>query len=250
MKDKYLERALFVVAGRHCGKSTQLRSMFRDVRLGTKGEIPKNRKLKDFHRLTNERFLYLRLSSPHELKESPRDFLRKTEFKINSAEPDWGKRWNFACALQAQAANKMPDVVETVQSFVEYFEPEDPCGVPEPGSTRGTSLGRGRVTSFAAAASHPIGRSVLDRRSRQNGQRTVAGRFFRFLRRLGAHGGVLYHHFSFRQKRRPCFFGDAVVAVLTVSKYLSFASRSLARPASISSWDHPPAHRTLPPRIQ
>jgi hypothetical protein len=87
MSDKHLERVLFVVARRHCGKSTPLRSMFRDVRQGTAGEIPKDRKLKDFHRLMNERFLYLRLSSPHELKESPRVFLRKTKAKIDAAEP-------------------------------------------------------------------------------------------------------------------------------------------------------------------
>jgi hypothetical protein len=120
MSDKHLERVLFVVAGRHCGKSAQLRGMFRDVRLGTAGEIPKDRKLKDFHRLTNERSLYLRLSWPHELKESPREFLRKTEAKIDAAEPALGRRWNFACALQREAANKMPDVVETVKLFVEY----------------------------------------------------------------------------------------------------------------------------------
>ena len=124
MNDKYLERVVFVVAGRHRGKSTQLRSMFRDVRLGTAGKIPKDRKLKDFYRLTNERFLYIRLSSPPELKESPKEFLRKTGNKINTAGSEWGRRWNFACALQTEAANKMPDVVESVKLFVEYFEPE------------------------------------------------------------------------------------------------------------------------------
>lgn len=134
MKEKYLERVLFVVAGRHCGKSTQLRSMFRDVRLGMKAEIPKDHKLKDFHRLTNESFLYLRLSSPHELKESPREFLSKTKAKIDGAGPEWGRRWNFACALQAEAANKMPDSLETVESFVECLEPERTrVAFPNPG---------------------------------------------------------------------------------------------------------------------
>jgi hypothetical protein len=65
MQRHHLERVLFVVGNRHCGKSTQLRSMFKDVRLSTAGSIPKDRKLADFHRLTNDRFLYLRLSSPH-----------------------------------------------------------------------------------------------------------------------------------------------------------------------------------------
>ena len=124
MTKHHLDRVLFVVAGRHCGKSTQLRSMFRDVRLGTKGEIPSERKLKDFYRLPNERFLYLRLSSPHELKQSPKEFLRKTRDKVEGAGTSWGSRWNFACALQVGAANKMPDVVETVKLFVASFEPE------------------------------------------------------------------------------------------------------------------------------
>ena len=124
MTKHHLERVLFVVAGRHCGKSTQLRSLFRDVRLGNGGEIPSDRKLKDFHRLSNERFLYLRLSSPHELKESPKQFLRKTREKVEDAQVALGRRWNFACALQAGASNKMPDVVESVKLFVDYFEPE------------------------------------------------------------------------------------------------------------------------------
>ena len=51
MKDHCLERVLFVVGTRHSGKSTQLRSMFRDVRFGTGGIIPKQRKLDDFYRL-------------------------------------------------------------------------------------------------------------------------------------------------------------------------------------------------------
>jgi hypothetical protein len=124
MTTHHLERALFVVAGRHRGKSTQLRGMFLDARLGNDGVIPRERKLKDFHRLTNERFLYLRLSSPHELKESLKEFLRKTRDKVEGAKTEWGRRWNFACALQTDASNKMPDVVESVKLFVHHFEPE------------------------------------------------------------------------------------------------------------------------------
>lgn len=44
MNDRYLERVLFVVGNRHTGKSTQLRSMFLDVRLGSNGQIPTERK--------------------------------------------------------------------------------------------------------------------------------------------------------------------------------------------------------------
>jgi hypothetical protein len=98
--------------------------MFLDVRLGNGGMIPTDRKLRDLHRLTNERFLYLRLSSPHELKESPREFLRKTRDKVEGAKAEWGRRWNFACPLQTDAFNKMPDAVESVKLFVDYFAPE------------------------------------------------------------------------------------------------------------------------------
>jgi hypothetical protein len=124
MQSHHLERVLFVVGNRHCGKSTQLRSMFKNVRLGTGGGIPKNRKLDDFHRLTNDRFLYLRLSSPHELKETLRGFLKKTENKIEAADSELGTRWNFASALQLDASNNMPDAIESCKAFVEHFNPE------------------------------------------------------------------------------------------------------------------------------
>jgi hypothetical protein len=131
MRNHCLERVLFIVGSRHSGKSTQLRSLFRDVRLGTGGTIPRQRKLDDFHRLSNEQFLYLRLTSPHELKESlgagkrgVADFLRKTEDKVKRALPKFGTRWNFASALQPDASNNMPNVVETCKTFVRYFEPE------------------------------------------------------------------------------------------------------------------------------
>jgi hypothetical protein len=37
MQSQHLERVVFVVGNRHCGESTQLRSMFKDVRLGREG---------------------------------------------------------------------------------------------------------------------------------------------------------------------------------------------------------------------
>src|SRR5260370_32718478 len=92
MPDYHFERALFVVGAPNSGKSKQLRSIFRDVRLGTEGNIPTARKLPDFCRLSNDRCLYLRLSSPHELGESLHQqvagrrgvtsFLKKTDDKI------------------------------------------------------------------------------------------------------------------------------------------------------------------------
>src|ERR1700722_3314484 len=67
MASYYFERALFFVGESHSGKSNQLRSMFRDVRLGTGGDIPTGTRLDEVYRLSNERSLYLRLTSPHEV---------------------------------------------------------------------------------------------------------------------------------------------------------------------------------------
>ena len=83
----YFERALFVVGEQNSGKSTQLRSMFHDVRLGTEGTIPAATNLREMYRLSNERCLYIRLTSPHERGEyigrrpdqEADNFLDKTE---------------------------------------------------------------------------------------------------------------------------------------------------------------------------
>jgi hypothetical protein len=129
----HFERALFVVGEPNSGKSNQLRSMFRDVRLGNRGNIPTERKLPDFYRLSNERCLYLRLTSPHEAKETigrkhgrngPTNFLEKTAKKIEENTPRWGSRWNLAGTLQPYSGNHMPDVVATCRAFVRYFNPE------------------------------------------------------------------------------------------------------------------------------
>ena len=134
MPSYYFERALFVVGDPNMGKSNQLRSMFRDVRLGTGGIIPKGKKLPELYRLSNERCLYLRLTSPHEAKESigrkhrgskaPTSFLEKTARIFEENTPKMGTRWNFAGALQPGARHHMPDVVATCRAFVGYFKPE------------------------------------------------------------------------------------------------------------------------------
>jgi hypothetical protein len=132
MAAHYFERALFIVGEQNSGKSTQLRSMFRDARLGTDGVIPSAANLREMYRLSNERSLYIRLSSPHERKEyigrrpneGADNFLDKTAEKIAAGTPHAGKRWNFACPLQPHSANYMPNVVETVRAFVGRFDPE------------------------------------------------------------------------------------------------------------------------------
>jgi hypothetical protein len=90
----YLERALFVVAPQDSGKSTQLRAMFLDRRMGNGGKIPSSNNLAETYYLSNERRLHLRLTSPHEWGESPSDFIEKTKGKMDDG------RWCFAGPLQ------------------------------------------------------------------------------------------------------------------------------------------------------
>ncbi len=116
----YVERALFVVGQQGDGKSTQLRSMFCDSRFGKQGQIPTAAKLDSTYAFSNNRKLYLRLTSPHERGETPKEFHEK--FKNILMEN--GGRWNFACPIQPQTCNSMPDAVKTILDFIKRFEPE------------------------------------------------------------------------------------------------------------------------------
>jgi hypothetical protein len=140
MARAYIERALFVVGDPNTGKSTQLRAMYRDVRFHHDGQIPSGKlapKLPEAERLSNERSIYIRLTSPHEMHESLKDFLDKTDERIERWRRKFrNDRWNFAGALQPTPANKMPDVVRTVSAFRRRFSPErDPRGILVPGSS-------------------------------------------------------------------------------------------------------------------
>ena len=94
--------------------------MFVDRRLGTVGVPPpsEQRRLSDSYYLSNERRLYLRLTSPHESGETSEGFLEKTKSKMG------GGRWCYAGPFQPNRFKKMPDVVQFVESFVKFFEPE------------------------------------------------------------------------------------------------------------------------------
>jgi len=116
-KRLYLERALFAVGLQNTGKSTQLRSMFADPRFGTNGKLPSLGKIKVIP-LSNERQLYIRLSSPHESRLTPQEFIRGIERKMRSG------RWCFAGALHPDALNKMPDAAETIALFQSKFMAE------------------------------------------------------------------------------------------------------------------------------
>ena len=102
--------------------------MFLDYRLGNSGIIPTQNNLVETYSLSNERWLYLRLTSPHEVGECiagsvDENFLDKTEDRISSHRPA-AVRWNFACPLQPNASKNMPDLKKTIEAFVKRFHPE------------------------------------------------------------------------------------------------------------------------------
>jgi hypothetical protein len=113
-----VERFLFIVGDQNTGKSTQLRSLFVDPRLGTNGRIPNNHNVPDHYFLSVDRALYLRLTSPHERNETMAQFLAKIARRTEAG------RWCVAAPLQPEASNRMPDVVETVRAVKERFTPE------------------------------------------------------------------------------------------------------------------------------
>ena len=114
----YIERALFVVGDQNSGKSTQLRSMFTDLRFGTNGVIPETKRIKGTVVLSTDRALHLRLTSPHEYEDTPETFLREIERKTVEG------RWCFACALQPEAFKGMLGLKQTVRSFIKHFSPD------------------------------------------------------------------------------------------------------------------------------
>ena len=119
----YVERALFLIGDQNTGKSTQLRSMFLDWRLGERGEVPPTSNLPDSYPLSNERRLYLRLSSPHEAGEAIETFLDKCARKMQSDAGRW-RRWNFAGAVQISSTPHLPDGKEVIRAFIKRFAPE------------------------------------------------------------------------------------------------------------------------------
>lgn len=120
---RHFERALFVIGDSGTGKSTQLRSLFRDWRFGTKGEPPTSRNIPETYWLSNERGLYLRLTSPHEWGEGMDKFLAKCNAKMYGSETE-SIRWNFACPLHIRPSTKLLGAVQVVTSFCSEFSPE------------------------------------------------------------------------------------------------------------------------------
>ena len=118
-KPPFIERVLLVAGAPNTGKSVQLRSMFQDPRFGTRGRIPDNPNLRNGYGLSPFRRLYLRLMSPHEAGEDLERFLEKIE--ENTGGPF---RWNVASAVQIDAANNMPDIIDLVTALEGRFSPE------------------------------------------------------------------------------------------------------------------------------
>ena len=119
----YVERALFLVGDQNTGKSTQLRSMFLDWRFGNRGKVPPASNLPDTYPLSNERRLYLRVTSPHEAGETIEAFLNKCARKMQSSTGGW-RRWNFAGAVQISATQDLPEGKEVIRAFIKRFAPE------------------------------------------------------------------------------------------------------------------------------
>ena len=124
----YVERALFMIGDQNTGKSTQLRSMFLDWRLGNQGNVPTARNVQNTYALSNERWLYLRLTSPHEAGENLNKFLQKCANKMQP-KGRLARRWNFAGALQPTGTGALPSAPDIISGFALQFAPERVRGV-------------------------------------------------------------------------------------------------------------------------
>ena len=127
----YVERALFLIGDQNTGKSAQLRSLFRDPRLGNGGQVPDTRNIRNSYALSNERWLYLRLTSPHEKDETIEEFLDKCAHDMSPGHRTamTAYRWNFAGALQVSATYKLCEGAKVIEAFGERFSPERMRGV-------------------------------------------------------------------------------------------------------------------------
>jgi hypothetical protein len=90
--------------------------MFLDPRLG--GAIPTSRNISDTYQLSPGRSLYLRLTSPHEARESLSEFLQKIVSRARSG------RWCVAAPIQVTATPIMPAPPAVVAAVHARLKPE------------------------------------------------------------------------------------------------------------------------------
>lgn len=120
----YLERALFIVGDQNDGKSSQIRDTFRDQRFHNNGQsrIGDNGRLPTWTGLSNDRWLHIRLTSPHEYGEGFERFIEKIDPIEDKATGKY--RWNFLSALQTNAYGNMLNSEEVVIRFNKIYRPE------------------------------------------------------------------------------------------------------------------------------
>lgn len=117
----HLERILFVVGERHTGKSTTLRSIYRDERFAC-AALPKQGPVPPAV-ISRERGLQLILRSPHEANKSLAEYIRDMAAIV--ANPGEFRRINIAGALQPSPANRMrADIRQIAEKVMLRLRPE------------------------------------------------------------------------------------------------------------------------------
>lgn len=119
-KRAHMERMLLVCGNQNAGKSRLLRHMLGDPRLGN--DVPKSPRVRA-RPLSRERCLAVRFTSPHEMGETPHEFLKKID---RVTEIAWWRYWrvNYACAVHPRPLNSMPGIVDVCAGLVSAFLPE------------------------------------------------------------------------------------------------------------------------------
>lgn len=116
----HLERILLICGDPNAGKSRLIRHMLTDPRLGDL--LPPAVRIPS-RALSRERCLSVRVTSPHEMDESPGEFHDKID---QAAATAWSSFWriNYASAVQPRPAKRMPGIVDVCDGLISAFTPE------------------------------------------------------------------------------------------------------------------------------